>query len=139
MADDDQNPKTRPVGYKSPPVDTQFQPGVSGNPKGRPKSNPATNRLLSRRKLLEIVAEEANRTVAVSEGGRRLQMTHARAFIRQIGNLAMKDPRIASRYVSLVLEAEKITPEQRLYDLSALTLSEAEQLHALLLKCTVIE
>ncbi len=26
-----------PVGYKKPPTHTQFQPGQSGNPKGRPK------------------------------------------------------------------------------------------------------
>ena len=25
------------VGYKKPPKSTQFQPGQSGNPKGRPK------------------------------------------------------------------------------------------------------
>ena len=32
MSDDDD-----PVGYKTPPKNTQFQPGQSGNPKGRPK------------------------------------------------------------------------------------------------------
>lgn len=25
------------IGYKKPPKETQFKPGVSGNPKGRPK------------------------------------------------------------------------------------------------------
>ena len=25
------------VGYKKPPIHTRFKPGVSGNPKGRPK------------------------------------------------------------------------------------------------------
>lgn len=28
----------QPVGYKKPPIHSQFKPGVSGNPKGRPKN-----------------------------------------------------------------------------------------------------
>lgn len=30
-------PETRKVGYCNPPTETRFQPGKSGNPKGRPK------------------------------------------------------------------------------------------------------
>ena len=31
------NSKDYEVGYKKPPKEHQFKPGISGNPKGRPK------------------------------------------------------------------------------------------------------
>ncbi len=34
------------VGYKRPPVHARFQPGISGNPKGRPKSSPNFHQVL---------------------------------------------------------------------------------------------
>ena len=37
---------TYAVGYRKPPVASQFKPGCSGNPKGRPKGSKNYNRLL---------------------------------------------------------------------------------------------
>jgi hypothetical protein len=37
------------VGYKKPPLESRFKPGVSGNPKGRPKRKPPS--------LVEIVSK----------------------------------------------------------------------------------
>ena len=47
------------VGYGKPPKANQFQPGVSGNPNGRPKGRPSSE---------QILFEEAARLVKVKIG-----------------------------------------------------------------------
>ena len=39
MMSDKKMPDNYEVGYGKPPKDTQFQKGVSGNPRGRPKKS----------------------------------------------------------------------------------------------------
>lgn len=46
MADQVSNDKSL-VGYKRPPERTRFQPGVSGNPAGRPKRRPTLQSVLA--------------------------------------------------------------------------------------------
>ena len=49
------------VGYGKPPVHSQFQPGKSGNPKGRPTST---------KNLKTDLAQELAERVQVTENGR---------------------------------------------------------------------
>ncbi len=79
------------VGYGKPPRHTQFQPGRSGNPKGRPKTSRDSDTLL-RNALLE--------TVTATENGRAQKMTKAEAILtRLVNNAVMGDP----RYVKLLI------------------------------------
>jgi Family of unknown function (DUF5681) len=87
------------VGYGSPPTATQFRPGVSGNPRGRPKgsSNLATD-----------LAAELGETVTVQEDGHRRRVSKQRALIKSLMRNALKGE-VRSSAALLTLYARVIT------------------------------
>lgn len=56
-----------PVGYKQPPKGTQFKPGVSGNPKGRPKGSVSLATVLKKALMERVEIRENGRTRTVSK------------------------------------------------------------------------
>jgi uncharacterized protein DUF5681 len=85
-----------PVGYKRPPVNSRFQPGRSGNPSGRPKTQPSFRAALvaelaatvpakdqQRNKLQALVTTLVNAAIA---GNARAQTLLVGALLR-IGEL----------------------------------------------------
>ena len=76
--DHDQEPDYE-VGYRKPPRHTRFKPGVSGNPRGRPKD--AKN-------LSTLVHDALNEQVVVAENGRRRKVSKRQAIITQLVNLS---------------------------------------------------
>ena len=70
-----------PVGYKKPPVHTQFKKGISGNPKGRVKGG---------KNIWTILQEEAQAVVSYSENGKPTKASKQTLAIKSAFNKAVK-------------------------------------------------
>lgn len=79
------------LGYKKPPKGTQFKPGQSGNPKGRPKGSKA---------FPTLVLEELKAWIAVTEGGVTKRMSKAQAIVKQLISRAIKGDLRATALIS---------------------------------------
>jgi len=87
------------VGHGKPPKHTQFKPGESGNPKGRPKGT---------KNLATDLSEELAEMIVVNEGGRQLKISKQRAMIKSLLAKALKgDTRAATVLLKLLIDAEQ--------------------------------
>lgn len=100
------------VGYKKPPQSTQFKPGLSGNPKGRPKWT---------KNLKTDLEEELQERIDIKEGGAPKKVSKQRAIIKsQAAKAAGGDPRAANLLFAMVMKLlkEEVEPIEEL-DLTA--------------------
>lgn len=87
-----------PVGYGKPPKNTQFKPGKSGNPKGRPKGI---------QNLSTDLEQELGEKILVTEAGKSQPVTKQRAMIKSLFAKALKgDVRASSVLINLILGLE---------------------------------
>lgn len=93
MLADDLNSKHE-IGYKHPPERTQFRPGISGNPKGRPKG---------RKNVATVVRRTLAEKVIINENGIRKTVTKLEAAIKQLANKAVSGDLNAMRQLLPVL------------------------------------
>jgi Family of unknown function (DUF5681) len=81
------------AGYGKPPKHTQFKPGESGNPKGRPKGG---------KNIKTEVLEKLNSTVTVQKNGRLKKISTRRALLEVLGNKALRmDQRAIEQLIRL--------------------------------------
>ena len=83
------------IGKGRPPKSTQFKPGQSGNPKGRPKG---------KRNFATELEEILTAPVPISENGRRRKVTSRMAALMKLRKKALEgDGRALDRYLELAL------------------------------------
>jgi len=106
------------IGYKKPPHHTQFKPGQSGNPNGRPLKK-TTN-------YAELLEKELNSVITASEGGKQRRITKLQAIAKQQTNKAITGDLKAIALVMRALEPRE--SEQR--DALSPVLHEMRAIHA---------
>ena len=100
------------VGYGKPPKHTRFQPGQSGNPRGRPKGT---------KNLKTDLMEELGEKILVREGDHARQVSKQRAMVKALLARALKgDVRAANLLLSMMM---------RLLDTGEGAPEEVEDLH----------
>ena len=92
------------VGYGKPPRKNQFQPGRSGNPKGRPKGAKG---------LKAELREELNELVTVSSDGKSKRIRKRRLILKALAAKAAKgNVAAADRIIALIIQIEGLEDER---------------------------
>jgi hypothetical protein len=102
----DKNPAsphpTDAVGYRRPPRHSQFQPGCSGNPKGRPKGS---------RSALAIFQDIIRQKITVTENGRTRRIPVVEAMLRRLLNDALRGDEKALKLCLPLIERYGESPD----------------------------
>ena len=110
------------VGYKKPPVETQFKPGQSGNPKGRPKRS---------RNMKLLLREELDRPVQLQENGTVVQISKAEGIIKRfVANAIAGNPATIKALLTIVDDNDTSHNED-----FKLTTSDADIFKRLIARC----
>ena len=86
------------VGYRKPPKETQWKPGQSGNPNGRPKKIKEFDKLFER---------ELSETLRFEEGGQMRILSKRELIIKTTVNTALKGDRGALKLVLGLMKSQQ--------------------------------
>lgn len=107
------------VGYCKPPKHTQFKPGQSGNPRGRPKGS---------KNFKTDVKDALEEPVRLTESGRRKTVSTQTAALRRLREKALRgDARALDRLLAL---AEAYNDEEVTEKAAQLSLTDSEVMEA---------
>jgi hypothetical protein len=94
------------VGYGKPPGHSRFKPGVSGNPRGRPKGS--KNKATFEERMKAIAVEEAYREITVRDGNRQVRIPVMQAILRSLSlKAAGGNPTAQRMFVDLIKSIEQ--------------------------------
>ena len=91
------------VGYGKPPRHTQFKPGQSGNPRGRPKAPTAFD---------DLIEKELSQLVTVREGDQSRRLPKRTVIVKQVVKKAMEGEDRALRSLLTLIGAAKTDKEK---------------------------
>jgi Family of unknown function (DUF5681) len=94
------------VGYGRPPKATQFVPGKSGNPKGRPKGSRSVGAILQ-----DILRQE----IAVTENGKTRRIPTLEVMFRRLVNDAVRRDPTALKLLLPLIDRYAASPETELH------------------------
>lgn len=84
----------RPVGPGNLPVHSRFAPGVSGNPKGRPRKE---------RSLMKLIEAELDAEIQISENGASQRLSKREVLAKRLVNNALQgDVRDVTALIRLI-------------------------------------
>jgi hypothetical protein len=104
------------VGKAKPPIETRFQPGHSGNPKGRPKGAKNKSKPVKQYEAMSaIIQREGRRTFKLTENGRPISLPTIAVVARAMVHKAIKGDHRAQRdFLRLCESAESIERQRSL-------------------------
>ena len=107
LENNNQSNPTYEVGYKKPPVHTQFKKGQSGNQNGRPKGAKNKSKDIPSTLLADLILEEAYREISVHEGDKTLTIPMVKAALRSLAMNTAKGKHYSQRlFLKLVGETQ---------------------------------